>query len=141
MVRNFILLLALTSTFAACSPSPTNIDEIIGDEVPTGGPCSYQTSPFEATITAIEPFRSEDYDNADSTQSDLQDIYSVQLSFNGGTLSAEPQYLEQLLNTTIDSAFIARNNLQYGGTLRGEIKEILEGTCNPMSVSFDTAFQ
>ncbi len=105
-----------------------------------GGPCKYETISFEANVSGITPYASDDYSIHGITQNDIVPLFHVELSFNKSSLSVEPQYLEELVHVRIDSTFLTENNISFGTKFTGTIEEIKEGSCNPLMIVFDQKF-
>lgn len=138
---NVAVLILLCTACGTPDPATPVVDPDQPHEAEiTGGPCTYLDLDFSATVTAITPFSTNEHSNNGATRNDITDIFHVQLSFNDGSLSFEPQYLEELLGTVIDSSFLVKHEIKFGTEFTGQLKEIETGSCNPLMVNFDHEF-
>ena len=129
MIR-LLLLLSLSAVLFSCTDTENPIPETPLD----GGSCEYETIDAIATITAIEPLaESEDTPT-------VEGLLSVEVSFDKSQLSTESQYLEDLLNSHIDSSFLAEHDLTFGSQITCSVTQITKGSCFPYNLDFGTQF-
>ena len=95
-----------------------------------GGPCDYNIDDAKARVVAIEKYTHND-----------KKLYKVKLKFNKSGLSDEPQLLNEIKNTEIDSAFIERNEIKVGNVYPCTVSERTSGNCTPLFVSFENEFK
>lgn len=87
--------------------------------------CEWQTFEPLGKITAIKPITKNG-----------KNLLSVEMKFNSSSLKNETQYLEQLQNIEIDSAFIARNKMKVGLKYKFTVHEVISGNCESPIVTF-----
>ncbi len=96
----------------------------------SGGPCTYTTTAFEATISSIRQVQAPDIDHH-------TDTYEVELRFSDGASSKKPQLLNDLIDIPVDSTFLAKNGYEPGAPVTGKVHKITKGTCTPRIYEID----